>query len=182
MRISTISTLVLAMVIVTTSRLSAQLYQPIDGKSTVKFVIKNFGINTGGDFKGLQGTIAWDAATPDKSFFDISVDASTVNTSSDGRDNHLRQEEYFNVAQFPKISFVSAKIIPSGSSFTVRGKLSIKGVTKDISIPFTAVAKDDGYLFEGTFTIDRRDFKVGGNSAVMGDNVLVSLSVFAAKK
>ncbi len=149
MRISTISTLALVMAIISTGGLRAQVYQPADGKSTVKFVIKNFGINTGGDFKGLQGTIAWDAASPDKSSFDISVDASTVNTASDMRDNHLRQEEYFNVAQFPKISFVSDKVTASGSSFTVHGKLSIKGVSKDISIPFTAVAKDDGYLFEG---------------------------------
>lgn len=182
MRISTISTLVMAMIMVSAGRLSAQLYQPIDAKSTVKFTIKNFGINTGGDFKGLQGTITWDVASPDKNSFDVSIDASTVNTASDMRDNHLRQEEYFNVAQFPKISFASTKITGSGNSFTVQGKLTIKGVTKDFSIPFTAVAKDDGLLFEGSFIINRRNFNVGGNSAVMGDNVTVSLSVFAAKK
>ncbi len=180
MRISTISTLVLALVM--TLKSAAQLYQPVDGKSTVKFTIKNFGINTGGAFTGLQGAISWDAAAPDKSAFDISVEAASVNTESDGRDNHLRKEEYFNVAQYPKISFKSDKITGSGTSFTVRGKLSVKGVTKDISIPFTATAKDDGYLFEGSFQLNRRDFKVGGSSMVMGDNVTVSLSVFAAKK
>jgi polyisoprenoid-binding protein YceI len=180
MRIGTIIMLALAMALNAT----AQQYQPQGDKSTVKFVIKNFGINTGGDFKGLQGAIAWDAATPANSAFDISIDAATVNTDNDARDNHLRKEEYFNVQQYPKIMFKSGKITASGKAgaYTVSGKLSIKGTQKDISFPFTATAKDGGYLFEGSFQLNRKDYKVGGSSMVLGDNVTVSLSVFAAKK
>ena len=160
----------------------AQTYQPSGDKSTVKFVIKNFGVNTGGDFKGLEGAITWDAAAPEKSAFDISIDAATVNTDVESRDNHLRKEDYFNVQQYPKIVFKSEKVTSSGKSFTVYGKLSIKGTTKDISIPFTATGKDGGWLFEGSFNINRKDFKVGGNSVVLSDNVNISLSVFAEKK
>ena len=125
MKPSTISTLALAIVMITAVQLNAQQYQPVEAKSTVKFVIKNFKINTGGDFKGLRGSISWEAASPDKNAFDISIDASTVNTASDARDNHLRKEEYFNVQQYPKISFKSDKITASGKagSFTVFGKL-----------------------------------------------------------
>lgn len=159
----------------------AQTFQPVNDKSTVKFVIKNFGVNTGGEFRGLQGTITWDAGAPEKSAFDISIDAATVNTNIDARDNHLRKEEYFNVAQFPKITFKSDRVKQSGKSFTVYGKLSIKGTTKDVSIPFTATDKDGGYLFEGTFNINRKDYKVGGNSLVLSDNVGITLSVFAEK-
>ena len=182
MRISTISTL--ALVLVMTLKGTAQVYQPADAKSTVKFSIKNFGIATGGDFKGLQGTITWDPTDPGKSLFDITVDAATVNTNVESRDNHLRKEEYFNAEQYPKISFKSVKITSSGKagSFTAYGKLTLKGITAAISIPFTVTAKDDGCLFEGSFQLDRRDYKVGGNSAVLGDNVTISLSVFAAKK
>jgi polyisoprenoid-binding protein YceI len=178
MKVSMIATLVLAMAM----NAAAQSYHPADAKSTVKFTIKNFGINTSGNFKGLQGSIAWDAAAPDKSMFDISIDATTVNTDVESRDNHLRKEEYFNVAQYPKISFKSDKVTASGKSFTVSGKLSIKGVIKDISFPFTITPKEDGLLFEGSFQINRKDFKVGGNSAVLGDNVTIELSVFAEKK
>ncbi|MFT3934677.1 MAG: YceI family protein [Chitinophagaceae bacterium] len=160
----------------------AQQYQPVSDKSTVKFSIKNFGINTGGDFKGLQGEIEFDKANPEKSSFSVSIDANTVNTDNDSRDNHLRKEEYFDVQKFPKIEFKSEKISAKGSDFVASGKLTIKGTTKSVSIPFKAEAKDDGYLFEGSFQLNRKDYKVGGNSVVLGDNVTVTLSVFARKK
>ena len=160
----------------------AQQYQPVDDKSTVKFRIKNFGVGTGGEFKGLEGSIEFDKASPDKTVFDITIDAAKVNTDNGSRDNHLRKEEYFNVAKYPKISFKSDKVVSKGNGFTVSGKLTIKGTTKNISFPFTAEAKEDGYLFNGSFEINRRDFKVGGNSMVLGDNVTVTLSVFAKKK
>jgi polyisoprenoid-binding protein YceI len=106
-----------------------------------------------------------------------------VNTDNDSRDNHLRKEEYFDVQSRPRIIFKSEKITAGKSgNFQVSGKLTIKGTTKDISFPFKASAKDDGYLFDGSFQLNRRDFKVGGNSLVLGDNVSVSLSVFAKKK
>jgi polyisoprenoid-binding protein YceI len=61
------------------------------------------------------------------------------------------------------------------------GNLIIKGVSKEIKFPFKATPKDDGFLFEGEFKINRRDFKVGGNSLSLSDDVTVSLSVFAKK-
>ena len=160
----------------------AQQYQPIDEKSEVKFGIKNFGINTGGNFKGLHGTLVFDAANPAAASFDISVDANTVNTDNSSRDNHLRKEEYFNVQRYPHISFKSDKIVSDKGSLQVYGKLTVKATTKNISFPFKATVKEDGYLFQGTLQINRRDFKVGGSSLVLGDNVNVTLSVFAKKK
>jgi polyisoprenoid-binding protein YceI len=178
MRIAIVTILVCLLAL----KAGAQTFQPADDKSTVKFVIKNFGVNTGGDFKGLQGSINWDAANPEKGVFDISIDATTVDTDMDARDNHLRKEEYFDVEHFPKITFKSDRITQSGRKLTVYGKLSIKGTTKDVSFPFTATSKDNGFLFEGSFQMDRRDYKVGGNSMVLSDNVIISLSVFAEKK
>jgi polyisoprenoid-binding protein YceI len=161
----------------------AQALQPVDEKSEVKFVIKNFGINTGGFFKGVKGTIVFDAANPSGGSFDISLAASTVNTDNSSRDNHLHKEEYFNVEKYPLISFKSDKITGSGSGkMMVFGKLTIKGVTKDISFPFKAIPKEEGYLFEGSFQINRRDYTVGSGSMVLSDNVTVTLSVFAKKK
>jgi polyisoprenoid-binding protein YceI len=160
----------------------AQQYQPVDDKSVIKFTIKNFGINTGGSFKALEGDIEFDNTNPEKAVFNISIDAAKINTDNDSRDSHLRKEEYFDVAKYPKISFKSDKVTNKGESLSVSGQLTIKGTTKNISIPCKVEAKDDGYLFEGSFQLNRRDFKVGGNSMVLGDNVTVSLSVFAKKK
>lgn len=159
-----------------------QTYIPADKESSVKFRIKNFGFNVTGTFTGLQGNIEFDPNNLAACHFDVSIEAKTINTGIDMRDNHLRKSEYFDVENYPHIKFVSVKISPSTKSGTlfIFGKLTIKNVTKDISFPFTATPKDNGYLFSGEFKINRRDFKVGGGSTV-SDNLVVMLSVMAKK-
>ena len=161
----------------------SQSYQPVEEKSTIKFTIKNFGVNTGGSFKGPQGAINFDPSDLSKSAFDVTVPAETIDTDNESRDKHLKGEDYFSVNEFPAISFKSDKVEGNAKKgYTVKGKLTMKGVTKDISFPFTAVQQGTDWLFSGEFKLNRRDFNVGGNSAVLSDNLVVSLSVFAAKK
>ena len=162
--------------------LFSQSLTPVDSASKVTFKIKNLGFNTGGSFSGLGGTINFNPDNPDGCSFDVHVDANTVNTDVEMRDNHLRGEDYFDVKNHPQIRFVSAKVTGSQKKGTlfVSGKLTIKGTTKDISFPFTAQPVKDGYLFNGEFKINRRDFKVGGGSTV-SDNLTVSLKVVARK-
>lgn len=157
-------------------------YLPSDAGSKVHFTIKNFGISTGGDFKGLKGAIHFDPSNPASADFSVTVDAATVNTDNSTRDNHLRKEEYFDVAKHPTLNFKSIKITAAANGmYSVSGNLTIKGITKPVQFLFTAVNKTGGTLFEGSFEINRRDFKVGGNSFVLGDKVKVQLSIFAAK-
>ena len=154
---------------------------PIDANSKVHFVIKNFGIKTGGDFKGLKGTIKFYAANLTASAFDITVDAATIDTDNESRDEHLRKDEFFNVAVFKTIQFKSTKVTQSSVAgrYYVFGNLTIKGVTKPVEFGFGAKAKDGGYIFDGEFKISRRDFGVGGSSVSMSDNLTVSLNVLA---
>ena len=162
---------------------ASQVYRPVNDQSSVKFKIKNFGFNNvTGSFKGLQGTVQFDPENLAVSRMDVTVDAKSVNTGINLRDNHLRKEEYFDVKNHPHIKFVSSRITKSTKAGTlfVYGKLTIKGVTKDISFPFTAKPIDGGYLFNGEFKLNRRDFKVGGGSTV-SDNLTVMLDVTAKK-
>lgn len=147
--------------------------RPVDNDNAVTFTIKNFGINSNGELKGLKGTVSWEPANPGASYFNVSVDASTINTGIDSRDNHLRSEEYLNVAKFPTLNFVSTAV----TAGNVTGNLTIKGVTKQINFPFTVTPSGSGYMFEGNFTINRRDYGVGGNSMVLSDVVNVHLKV-----
>lgn len=160
----------------------AQSLIPSDHDSKVHFRIKNFGFNVTGSFSGLQGTIQFDPANLANCHFLVTVDAKTVNTGIDMRDEHLRKTEYFDVENYPHIRFESVKISPSNKSGTlfIFGKLTIKSVTKDISFPFTATPTDEGYLFSGEFKLNRRDFKVGGGSTI-SDNLTVMLEVVAKK-
>lgn len=160
----------------------AQALKPVDEEGAVRFKIKNLGFNTTGAFSGLQGTIQFDPAHLANASFDVSVDANTVNTGVDLRDNHLRKEEYFDVKNHPRIQFVSTKVTPSNKSgtFFITGKLTLKGVTKEISFPFTATANTEGYLFSGEFKINRKDFKISAGSTI-SDNLTVMLNVTAKK-
>lgn len=158
----------------------AQALKPVDEKDAVAFTIKNFAINTNGSFSGLKGAINWTPANLATASFNVTVDAATVNTHVDARDNHLRKEEYFNVAKYPTISFASMEVAAGeNGTYKVSGNLTIKGITKVISFPFTVKQEGSGYLFEGNFTINRRDFQVGGSSLVLGDEVKVTLKVHA---
>jgi len=159
----------------------AQQYKPVDEKSDVKFVIKNFGLNTSGSLNGLKGTISFDPSNPGASSFNVTIDANTINTGSDARDSHLKKEEYFDVGKYPAINFISTTITKDQNGYAVTGNLTIKGVTKSITFPFTVENQENGIQLNGEFNINRLDFGVGGNSAVLSDNVNVSLKVFANK-
>jgi polyisoprenoid-binding protein YceI len=154
---------------------------PVDTKSKVHFVIKNFGIKTGGDFKGLKGNIKFYPANPAASAFDVTIDAGTIDTDNESRDNHLRKAEYFDAATYKTIQFKSTKVVFSkvAGRFYMYGNLTIKGVTKPVEFGFGATPKDGGYVFDGEFKINRRDFGVGGSSVSLSDNLTISLSVYA---
>ncbi|MGE5106889.1 MAG: YceI family protein [Sphingobacteriales bacterium] len=174
--------IILLLLIVTTGKLVIAQYKPVDNGSSIQFKIKNFGINTGGSFTGLQGNIVFDINHPDAANFDVSIAANTVNTDNETRDNHLRNDTYFDVKNYPRIHFVSTKVTPSTKAgmLFIFGKLTIKNQTKEISFPFTATATNDGYVFKGTFSLNRRDFDVGGAS-IISDNLEVQLSILAKK-
>ncbi len=161
----------------------AQNYIATDEGSKVHFTIKNFGIKVGGDFTGLKGTIVFNPKTLASSSMNVSVNATSINTDNTGRDKHLRKEEYFNVEKFPLLTFVSTKITESSTAgrFFMVGNLTIKGITKAVQFGFSATPSATGYTFAGEFDINRRDFGVGGKSAVMADKLKVSLNISAKK-
>ncbi len=160
-----------------------QSYTPADAGSKVRFVIKNFGINTGGTFEGLSGSITFDPANLSTAAFQVSVDTKTVDTDVEARDNHLRKAEYFDVEKFPKITFKSTKITTTNKPdyLYMFGIITIKNVSKEISFPFTQKVQGDGILFEGEFKLNRLDFGVGGKSFSLSDELTVELSVLAKK-
>lgn len=161
--------------------LFCQTFTPVDNGSKVHFVIDNFGIGTGGNFTGLSGTIKFDPANPATADFDVSVDAGSIDTDIESRDNHLRRTEYFDVKKFPRLTFKSTKITKANKNgyLYMFGQITIKGVTKDISFPFSVTPKNNDFLFEGTFKLNRRDFGVGKSSISLSDELTVSLSIYA---
>src|SRR5436190_2847898 len=109
-----------------------QTYTPTDAGSKVRFVIKNFGISTGGTFDGLAGNITFDPANLNSANFNVSVDSKSVDTDMEARDNHLRKEEYFDVEKYPKLSFRSTKVTTTNKEgyLIMVGIITIKNVSK----------------------------------------------------
>lgn len=163
--------------------LSAQTYYPVDKASSVKVTIKNFGMGIDGKLSGLEGEIHFNPADLKTSSFSVSIDANTINTDIDVRDSDLRTDEYLAAKRFPRISFLSKLISQPNKTgpFIVKGTLTIKGISKEISFPFTAVPKDDGMVFTGEMRINRLDFQIAPKSTVLSDNMAISLVVFAKK-
>jgi polyisoprenoid-binding protein YceI len=165
--------------------ISAQSYTPVDSASKVHFVIKNFGIATGGDLTGLKGNITF---SPDKlsaANFNVSVAASTVDTDNSMRDKSLVSDEYFDAEKYPLLTITSSKVEKTNKTaagfYYFTGHLTIKGVTKSIAFPFQATEQNGGYLFTGNFKINRTDFGVGEQNIVLSNSVDVTLTVFAKK-
>ena len=158
----------------------AQAMHPVDSLSKVAFFIKNFGVTVDGTFKGLQGEVRFDPAKPEASVFEMTLDVKTIQTGIARRDRHLRSDDYFDVEIFPKITVKGDKVTigKEQGAYVLHAKLTIRDVTRDIEIPFKAVAKNGGYQFDGSFRVNRLDYKVGGNSISMADQATVVLQVF----
>jgi polyisoprenoid-binding protein YceI len=158
---------------------NAQNWSLADKASTISFRIKNFGVAVDGSFSGLTGVIRFDPAKPAESSFQVSVDASSINTGIELRNKHLRKEEYLDVAVYPQLKFVSKKIAAASEKDTwiITGLLTIKKVSKEISFPFKIISGNNIYRLTGEFKINRRDFSVGGSSFSMVDMVTVLLNV-----
>ena len=163
----------------------SQKYKPVDAGSKVHFIIKNFGIDTGGDLSVLTGDINFVPSNITASNFNVSVSVNTIDTDNDSRDSELKSKKYFDAEKYPAILIRSTKINRTNKSssgwYHFTGTLTMHGVTKPIAFLFIATKKGNDYLFIGGFAINRLDFGVGGNSTVLSNSVKISLSVLAKK-
>jgi polyisoprenoid-binding protein YceI len=134
-----------------------------------------------GSFTEFEGTAHLDAQDPTKSSAELTIQVASITTGQDQRDAHLRNNDFFDAPQFPTITFNSTGVEVTGEGdFRMTGDLTIKGVTKPVSIDFelTGTAKDPyGNLragFDGKAVINRTDWGVNFNAALETGGVLVS--------
>jgi polyisoprenoid-binding protein YceI len=134
-----------------------------------------------GAFNAFEGTAVLDGTNPDASSARVTIDASSIDTRNAQRDEHLRSNDFLALAEYPQITFVSTAVRQlDESAFEVTGDLTIKGVTKSITIPFTfeGAAQDPfGNVrvgFEGSVAINRKDYGITWNAALETGGVLVS--------
>jgi len=137
-----------------------------------------------GAFNAFEGTATIDGDNPSNSSVEITIDVNSVDTRNEQRDGHLRANDFFDIANYPQITFKSTAIEhEGGNEFSVTGDLTIKDVTKSVTFPleFTGAVKDpwgnDRIGFEGSTVINRTDYGVSFNAALEAGGVLVSEKV-----
>lgn len=147
-------------------------------KSSVSFVIKNAGLNVDGKFQTFAVDLAFDSQNLSSTKIDAVIKTASINTGIDGRDKHLKKEEFFNVTQFPNIQFkvTSIKLL-SNSNYMLQGKLTVKDVTKELSLPLKISKVGEEETFESNIKLNRLDYHVGEDSWVMSDDVNVILKI-----
>jgi polyisoprenoid-binding protein YceI len=133
-----------------------------------------------GQFKDFVGTAHIDAANPAASSVSLTIQTASIDTGVADRDGHLRSGDFFDAEANPEITFVSTNVERDGDDWAVTGDLTIKGVTKPVTIDFesTGSARDPfGNLrvgFEGATSINRKDWDLTWNAALETGGVLVS--------
>jgi polyisoprenoid-binding protein YceI len=158
------------------------MFKPDYANSSISFKIKNASINVNGTFKTFETSIDFNEAFNGPSYVKTTIQTTSVDTGIEGRDNHLRKNDFFDAAQFPTMTFESSKIRKStNGSFIADGKLVIKGVSKDVSVPFTYTGNASSGVFEGGVKVNRLDYGVGGKSLTMSDDVEVTFKITASR-
>ena len=178
-----LKTVFTALLICSVNYLFAQRYTPVEQNSSIKFKVSHvmiFRSTVTGTLKGLKGEILFEPKNLGQCSFDVSVQAETINTGLGMRDNELREEKYFDVDKYKQIVIKSQSITKGlhDNMFVFSGTLSIKGVTKSISFPFTAKPANGGYEFIGSFNLNRLEYNVGPDNSI-DKNVEVDIDVFA---
>ena len=136
--------------------------------SQINFVADSRLLSAHGFFAKWDAEVRLDATNWSASTVAISIDAASLNTRVDMRDNHLRSPDFFDVAKFPTITFTSVSVTKvAEGKLDITGDLAIRGVTKRIVVPATAVFYEKGAgRFRGQFVINRKDYGVAFDSSV----------------
>jgi polyisoprenoid-binding protein YceI len=151
-------------------------------KAAVTYEIKNMGIKTNGKFNTLQADILFDKANLGGSSIEANVDVNSIDSDNAMRDNHLKAEDYFDAARYPKIGMKSVSFKPKGgNNFVGMFNIVIKGKTKAIEVPFTYTESTNMALFKGSFKINRQDFGIGGRSMMLANEAVIDLVVETSK-
>ena len=142
----------------------ARDWQVDAAKSTLSFkgTYQNEGFD--GRFRKFEATIAYDAADPTKSKFDVTVDLTSVDTGSSERDDTLATADFFDTSKTPKAHFVTESFAKNGDAVEAKGNLTIRNKTKPVTLAVKFAESGDTATLDVDTTLKRADFGLGNGS------------------
>ena len=162
---------------------AATLTQVAADKSQLTFVFKQMGVSVDGRFRKFDAQVNVDPSKPESGMARIEVDLASIDTGSQEGDGEVKGKLWFNTATFPKATFVASTIKSlGGGRYEARGPLTIKGISRDATAPFTIRSEAAGYRVEGGFVLPRLQFKIGegewADTDTVADAVQVKFKLF----
>lgn len=154
-------------------------------KSEITFVSKQMNVPVDGRVRKFTLALDFDAKKPEAGTAKIELDAASVDAGSDEANAELVKRGWLDAAKFPKVQFVSSSVrAVAGGRFEVTGKMTIKGITRDVTAPFTVKPQGSAQLFEGAFVLKRLEFKIGegpwSDTETVADEVQIRFKVLAS--
>ena len=125
--------------------------------SEVTFKATSRLMNADGRFGRMSGEVTVEGENPATARISVTVEAASIDTGIGMRDNHLRSEDFFEVKRFPAIAFESSRVEVAGKRAVVFGRLSIHGVTREVTIPVEVALSPAALVASGEFVVDRRE-------------------------
>jgi polyisoprenoid-binding protein YceI len=158
--------------------------------SELTFRVRHLVSRVSGTFREWSGTITGDPADWSKDgAVEVTIQTASIDTRSERRDGHLRSPDFFDAASHPVITFRSRSVRSEGTQLVVEGDLTMRGVTKPVTLTGEVLAVAGGRAgFSAETRINRHDFGVSYNRAVegggvlLGDEVTIELSIQAIRQ
>jgi polyisoprenoid-binding protein YceI len=145
-------------------------------ESRITFKATSLLMNADGRFHRFRGEIVVDPQDLSKARVSLTVEAASIDTGIVKRDNHLRSEDFFHVERYPTVSFTSTAIDPRGREVLVTGRLTIRGVSREIVVPVTVDVTREAVVASGQFEIDRNDYAIRYNSVINPVGAIVKIA------
>lgn len=136
---------------------------PVNGNSSVTFTSRQMGVAVNGSFSKFTTLVVFDPARPEASRAQIEVALDSVNAGGGEADDTVKSPLWFDVKAYPTATFVSDGLKAlGGNRYRATGKLTIKGRSRPVVVPFTAIPAGGLLVLDGTIPVSRKDYGIGG--------------------
>jgi polyisoprenoid-binding protein YceI len=153
--------------------------------TSVAFKVRHMMVtNVKGSFGKVAGTITLDPKKIENSSVEVTIVAASIDTNNEKRDDHLKSADFLDVETYPELTFKSTKIVKKGEQWVAVGDLTIRGVTKEVEMPFTLSGPATNPWgqqvigVDAAFKINRTDFGANWNKTLEAGGVLVDETVY----
>ena len=154
-------------------------------RSQIGFRSKQMNVPVDGNFGKFAAQVGWNPDRPEASRAEVTVDLASFDIGLDYVNEEAKGKDWFDVKNFPQAKFASAAVKPvGGGRYEAAGKLSIKGVTRDVVASFGVRPEGAGFVFEGSLPIRRLQFRIGeglwGDTSTVADEVEIRFRIVSA--